>query len=72
MIIRTPKFARRMVCKYLVKMIEEETGIRSDIEIYNVSIVTDKEDIGVYASVSIDMNKKDLKKFIKESRKTES
>lgn len=70
--IRTPKIVRKMACKYLSKVIEEETGIRTNICIENLTINTKGPDYTIYMEETVCINKKDLRKFIKESMKKES
>ena len=67
--IKTPKFVRRMVCKYLEKIVEDEVGIRMDVEIENMTFEITKRDYCVHMSETISIDKRDFKRFIKENMK---
>ena len=60
---------RRLVCKYVSKAVEEETGIRMDISIDDLYIDTKGRDYTVHMAETISVNKKDLKQFIKDNVK---
>lgn len=69
--IKVPKFMRKLACKYVAKAIEEETGIRMDIEIDNMVVDTTNRDYRLHMSETISVDKRDLKRFIKENMKKE-
>ena len=67
--IKMPKFVRKIACKCVERAIEEETGIRTNIEIGIMTLDTKGSDYRLYMAESISINKRDLKRFIKENRK---
>ena len=67
--IKTPKFIRRIICHYISKAVEEESGIQMDIEIENLVIDTKGKNYKLCMSETIVVNKKDLKQFIKERKR---
>lgn len=69
--IKVPKFVRRMICNYISKAVEEETGIRMDVNIGVMTFDTKGRDYTLCMAETISVNKKDLKKFIKENAKKE-
>ena len=70
--IKVPKVVRKMICKHVAKEIYEETGIRNGIGIEYITIDTKGECYTLRMAETISVNKKDLKRFIKESMKKES
>ena len=70
--IKTPKIIRKIICRYISKIIEEETDIRTDIYIDSLTIDTKGKEYKICMSETISVNKKDLKRFIKESIKGEA
>lgn len=67
--IKVPKFMLKMICKHVSKSVEEETGIRMDADIGIMTIDTKGNNYTLYMAETISVNKKDLKRFIKESIK---
>ena len=67
--IKVPKFMRKIACKYVSKVVEEETGIRMDVDIGMLTIDTKGRDYSVFMAETITVNKADLKRFIKENMK---
>ena len=70
--IKAPKFVRKMICKCVAKEIYEETGIRNGVGIEYIILDTKGEYYTVHMAETISVNKKDLKRFIKENMKKES
>ena len=70
--IKIPKFVRKMICNHISKSIEEETGIRTDIDVGIMTLDTNGRNYTLYMAESISVSKSDLKRFIKENMKKES
>lgn len=70
--IKCPRFVLKMTAKYVSKLILEEAGIKNNIVIYDFSIDTKGENCRMSVGGWIDVDKKDLKRFIKESMNEES
>lgn len=68
---KVPKFARKMISNYISKAVEEETGIRMDVNIGVMAIDTKGKDYTLCMAETISVNKKNLKKFINENIKNE-
>lgn len=66
---KVPKFMRKMICNYVSKAVEEETGIRMNANIGIMTIDTKGDNYTLHMAETISVNKKDLKKFIKENKK---
>ena len=67
--IRAPKFVYKLACRYMSKVIEEETGIRTGICIEELTVDTKGDMYGLHLNVAICADKRDLKRFIKENLK---
>lgn len=67
--IKIPKLVRKLSTKYISKMISEELGVTTNIENYEVILDTKGDDYRIYVEVSVAMDKKETRKFIKEAIK---
>lgn len=64
--IRCPRFIRKFAAKKISKLLLEETGIDVDIFLYDVSVDTKGSKYRFYAGGWVDVDKKELKRFIEE------
>lgn len=67
--IKTPKFIRKFAAKRISNAIHDGYVVRNNIELSDVTIDTKGEDYTIHMEFTVKVNKRDIKKAIKESLK---
>lgn len=64
--IKAPKFMRKIAAKYVSNAISKEAGVNIDIDLHDLTIDTKGINYSIHTEQTFVINKRDLKRIIKE------
>ena len=67
--LRAPRFLRNIVSDYISKLMSEESGYDMYIQINEMEVGMHRKRVYAHMNVDADIDRKDLMRVIKESRK---